>query len=151
MNCVLRNKKRQHNAHRPTHVCTYTHSWEGTPGRMVWHKFLPVPTPSPPPHIHTFVTRTSTSPTSHPCRHFFPENLTGPLSKALLARWDDPEDGRQDMLPARRTSALCSEESLCCPQHRVPEELLRATPLLRILSFSSGCFPRCTLGFFTLL
>lgn len=32
LNCVLRNKKRQHTMpHRPMHVCTYTHSWEGTP------------------------------------------------------------------------------------------------------------------------
>lgn len=90
------------------------------------------------------------SPTSHPYRHFIPENLTGPLSKALLAKWDDPEDCRQDVLPARRTCALCSEESLCCPQYRVPEELPRATLLLIILNFSSG-FPRSTLGFFTLL
>lgn len=119
LNCVLRNKRRRH-MHNDTDLPSHTHTQgthkhtQGThihrerthievplgahPGRMAWQKFSPTPTPN----SHTLVTRTSMSPIIPLLQMFFsPENLTGPLSRALLTQegqvWRAPGECRQDI------------------------------------------------------
>lgn len=119
------------------------------PGWMAWQKFSPTPTPN----THTLITRTSMSPIIPLLQmfFFFPENLTGPLSRALLTQegqeWRVPGECRQDIMAEGRAGVLLSAlGELQLSPVQGPWGATQGSPLLlMILHFSSGCDPRFAL------
>ena len=86
-----------------------------------------------------------------PTNVFFPENLTGPLSRALLTQegqeWRVPVECRQDIMAEGRAGVLLSAlGELHLSPVQGPWGATQGSPLLvMILHFSSGCDPRFAL------
>lgn len=134
-----------------------THTHRGTSGSTPRMDGLAKVQPNPNPNSHTLVTRTSMSPIIPLLQMFFsPENLTGPLSRALLIQegqvWRVLGECRQDLMAEGRAGVLLS--ALGEPQLSPVQDPWGATQgsplLLMILHFSSGCYPRFALGIHSL-